>query len=256
MTALEKIEIPRPSLIRPIVKANEMIEAHKEVSILIRDALEEGKDYGKIPETTKNTLLKPGAERLVKAFGCSSRFTLIDKDLSYDKQNKWTDKWGKEKTSEGYYRYVYKCEILTASGGVVGDSDGSCSTMESKYISRPHNCENTVIKMAQKRALVGAVLNAFGLSDRFTQDEDTIEIKTEEKPHDPVYRATDEDKRALAAFCVGVGTAEPTGMRRFSDYCIGRTKDFRERWEEYSKANQASSHITNSSDWKGEANVS
>jgi hypothetical protein len=39
-----------------------------------------------------------------------------------------------------------------------------------KYVDRPRECENTALKMAEKRAHVGAVLNAFGLSEQFTQD--------------------------------------------------------------------------------------
>src|SRR6267142_694369 len=53
---------------------------------------------------------------------------------------------------------------------VVGTIVGSASTMEAKYIDRPRDCENTVLKMAQKRAHVGAALGAFGMSDQFTQD--------------------------------------------------------------------------------------
>ena len=76
-----------------------------------------------------------------------------------------------EGESLGLYRYVVEC-ILTAraTGEVVGAALGSCSTMETKYIRTPRDCENTVLKMASKRALVAAVLNTLSLSGRFTQD--------------------------------------------------------------------------------------
>src|SRR5690606_11474960 len=79
-------------------------------------------------------------------------------------------------TSLGLYRYVYKCRIVR-NGQTIAEGVGTCSTLESKYIDRPRDCENTVCKMAQKRAFVAATLHAFGLSDRFTQDiEDNPEV--------------------------------------------------------------------------------
>lgn len=76
-----------------------------------------------------------------------------------------------EGESLGLYRYVVEC-VLTAraTGEVVGAALGSCSTMETRYIRTPRDCENTVLKMASKRALVAAVLNTLSLSSRFTQD--------------------------------------------------------------------------------------
>jgi hypothetical protein len=65
----------------------------------------------------------------------------------------------------------WNARSFTATRGqVVGDCIGVCSTMESKYVDRPRDCENTALKIAQKRAHVGATLNAFGLSEQFTQD--------------------------------------------------------------------------------------
>src|SRR5690606_10620038 len=60
-------------------------------------------------------------------------------------------------------------------GVVIGEGVGSCSTMESKYIDRPRDCENTALKMAKKRAYVDATLTTFGLSDQFTQDVEDME---------------------------------------------------------------------------------
>lgn len=78
---------------------------------------------------------------------------------------------GQEGHSLGLYRYVVRCKLVNrATGEVVGEGMASCSTMESKYIDRPRDCENTVVQMAQKRAMVRAVRNTLGLSNRFTQD--------------------------------------------------------------------------------------
>jgi hypothetical protein len=197
---VEKPQLPAP-LLRPVVKASDLIEAHKEVASLIREALEDGVDYGLIPGTNKPTLLKPGAERLVRAYGCHSQFTLISQEVDHNYEYEYQDKYKKPHKAKGLYRYVYKCQIITSDGRVVGDSDGSCSSMESKYQSRPKDSENTVIKMAQKRAFVGATLNAFGLSGRFTQDmeDHSVQEAEEEKPawKEEIYQGTEIEKKRL-----------------------------------------------------------
>jgi len=88
--------------------------------------------------------------------------------------------------SYGLYRYVVECEIVARELGiVVGSCVGSCSTMESKYVDRPRDSENTVLQMAEKRAHVAATRITFGLSDQFTQDvEDNPEIVNGEKAED------------------------------------------------------------------------
>lgn len=186
------------SIVRPVVTPAAMVEAHKEVAELIAKALDPTKDYGVIPGTgNKPTLLKPGAERLVKAFGCVARYHIVETERDHNYPVVWTKRkkvWDRQVrgkfslaeehgTAEGLYRYVVRAEIVTLDTSmIVGDGLGSCSTMESKYVDRPRDSENTVLKMAQKRALVAAVLNAFGLSDRFTQDVEDLGGHEEQDP--------------------------------------------------------------------------
>lgn len=179
-------EKPTAGLIRPVVSAADLIDHHKEVTEIIRRGLEEGRDYGKIPGTSdRPVLLKPGAERLAAAFGCAPTYEVISSEVDHDRRVQWSKRrWNKQsrqyetETGEslGLYRYAVRCRLVhRASGQIAGEGIGSASTMESKYIDRPRDLENTVLKMAQKRALVAAVLNAFGLSDRFTQDLEDFE---------------------------------------------------------------------------------
>lgn len=168
-----------PALLKPIATPDELIEVHKLGTELVTKALEKGRDYGLIPGTNKPTLLKPGAERICTAFGSVAEYEIIGKEIDHDRQVAYQSKvynqgrptgemeWRK---SLGLYRYVIKCTLRGRDGLVHGQAVGSCSTLEAKYVSRPRDCENTVLKMAQKRALVGATVNAYGLSDRFTQD--------------------------------------------------------------------------------------
>lgn len=201
---------PSLTIVRPIAKPAAMIEAHNELVTLITETFKEGIDYGTIPGTDKPTLYKPGAEKLLKAFGATARYKKVESEVDHDREVKWQKRkkvWSKtqrgvynfqieEGASLGLYRFIYKCEIQLPDGRVIGDCDGSGSTMESKYIDRPRDCENTVMKMAQKRALVGAALNAFGLSNRFTQDlEDTVDVQSVEEPKAPAQEQVSKSKQ-------------------------------------------------------------
>ncbi len=194
-------------LMRPVAPPAEVIAAQEATRELIEQALKPGRDYGVVPGTEKPSLLKPGGERITAAMGCYPRYRIIEKEIDHDRENHYEKvKWvtvGKEKpanweqlkaagvgrnrkyddgwvwqekqvepgVSNGLYRYVVDCELVhRGSGIVIGHGIGSCSTMESKYIDRPRDLENTVLKMAEKRAFIAAVLNTFGLSDQFTQD--------------------------------------------------------------------------------------
>lgn len=174
------------SLIRPVAQIQELIGFHTDMRRVIKDVLIEDQDYGKVPGTDKNTLYKSGAEKVCIAFGASPKYERIVSEVDHDKEVKWQKKkkkWNnaykgdrtftietEEGSSFGLYRYLYKCRIVRSDGRELGEGEGVCSTLESKFIDRPRDCENNVCKMAQKRAFVAGVLNAFGLSDSFTQD--------------------------------------------------------------------------------------
>lgn len=198
-----------PVVLHQVMGLDELLKAQEEMGRLISEGLKQGRDYGVVPGTKRATLFKPGAERLSMVFGVYPRYSIVDKEVDHDRVNKftkWVDtdkkpskelgqklkaenkgRWRKrenqwvwqeviENESVGLYRYVVRCELVhRKTGTVVGDGIGSCSTMESKYIDRPRDVENTILKMAEKRAFIAAVINAFSLSDRFTQDvEDEV----------------------------------------------------------------------------------
>lgn len=202
-----------PALLRPVATPAALIEAHKEGVDLINRVLQSGVDFGVIPGTgDKPTLLKPGAERLLTAFGTYADPIIIEVEADHDRpvdyrMAKWEDaksrpskededrlkaeqmgRWRKTPngwkwqtkheecgTSIGFYRYVVKCNIVhRQTGAIIASGVGSCSSMESKYIRSPRDYENTILKMAKKRAMIDATLNAFGLSERFTQDVEDL----------------------------------------------------------------------------------
>jgi hypothetical protein len=167
---------------------------------LIQTLLTPKVDYGVIPGTPKPTLLKPGAEKIAMELGLSPNYTILDKTLDLQ---------------SGFIRYEIMCS-LHHNGELVAQAIGSCSTFESKYrytwvraeeataagidiancASKKDNygtvkvrvtridmmdMDNTVLKMSQKRAFVGAVLHVAALSNMFEQDlEDISEVLASE----------------------------------------------------------------------------
>lgn len=114
-------------------------------------------DYGVIPGTSKPTLLKPGAEKLSRLFSLSPSYELIHFVTDFEKP---------------LFHYHYRC-TLVRKGEMVGQGDGSCNSKENKYEKQKYkiyDLTNTIVKMAQKRSLVAAVLSSCGASQFFTQD--------------------------------------------------------------------------------------
>lgn len=186
---------------------------------VMREVMIAGHHYGVVPGTDgKQSLLKPGAEKLCATFMLAPSFSVKERDLA-----------------NGHREYRADCTLTHITTGVVaGMATGSCSTMESKYrwrlasrkcpecgsdairkskkgggffcwgklggcgvefadgdqriisqaLGRTENPDiadayNTVLKMATKRALVAAALVVTGASDMFVTEEDDEE---EEQP--------------------------------------------------------------------------
>lgn len=181
------------TLIRPIAPVAELMAAQDEVSTVIASLLKDGTDYGTIPGTKKPTLYKAGAERTCRAFGIIPEFVIVERDADATRvTTAYTKRWNNAFQGDrsftlvpvevhGFYRYVIRCDLVHApTGEIVGTGLGACASVESKYQDRPNDVENTVVKMAKKRALVDATLTAFALSDRFTQDLEDMAVEREE----------------------------------------------------------------------------
>ncbi|MBS7531845.1 hypothetical protein IC619_015335 [Hazenella sp. IB182353] len=190
----------------------------QELDHLKQDALRKGIDYDKIPSTPKPTLLKPGAERLLQCFGFGHKVSEV----------RHIEDWEK-----GFFHYVYKVTIVKTYPTyelTVAECEGSCNSKESKYAYRwvkkwevermglninelqkkkdkyrinnddIYSQVNTLQKMAIKRALVGATLQATGTSEFFTQDvEDMPQFQQQREQPTPQqqqqnFQSTLEDK--------------------------------------------------------------
>lgn len=109
----------------------------------------------------KRSLYKAGAEFVVDLMGLRPAY---EADLAG---------WQQQGSKAGLF--VYKCTLISRSTSeVVGEGTGA------RLSGTKGGDENNAVKMAQKCAMVAAVLNSYGLSDLFTQD---IEDRRPD-PHD------------------------------------------------------------------------
>jgi hypothetical protein len=110
-------------------------------------------DFGRPYDgSKKKTLLKPGAERVCKLFNTTARW------------RRDTDTW--EMLGKPSHTVCYLCEIVdNATGEVIGEGRGA------ETVGNKKRDINKSIKIAEKCALIDAVLYTFGLSERFSQDE-------------------------------------------------------------------------------------
>ncbi|MEK5162031.1 hypothetical protein NYE69_06770 [Paenibacillus sp. FSL R5-0527] len=82
--------------------------------IMVKD-----EDFGVVPGTQKPTLYKPGAEKLCELYGFAAHVKNKTEERDFD---------------TGYYRVEFTLQMVhRASGIVVGEGVGECSTFESKY---------------------------------------------------------------------------------------------------------------------------
>lgn len=147
----------------------------------VKSQMIEGSDFGTIPGTDKPGLYKAGAERLLTLFNLRIRVELQSKVENYEKP---------------LFAYDYKATVLNDRGQILAECEANCNSWETKYRFRsvktgwatPQEKEaaiaekngkfilpndkifdqiNTIKKMSQKRAIVGATILAVNASAFF-----------------------------------------------------------------------------------------
>ena len=186
------VEMPRAGIVQSTgrLSASEVVQHAMVVQEVMRAVMKEGMHFGKIPGTDKPTLLQPGADVLCMTFRIAPEFSI--EDLS----------------TADVVRYRVTCRgVHQLSGVTLGSCVGEASSGEEKYKWRravndkefdatppalrrikfgkswetkqvrtePADMANTVLKMAEKRAKIGMVLNVTAASDMFGQDLDDLD---------------------------------------------------------------------------------
>ena len=98
-----------------------------ELKSFIGEVMVEDVDYGRIPGTPKNTLYKPGAEKLLEMYGYTFEARVVSR------VEDWT---GKNPNGFGrpFFHYEVEVDVYSKrSGALVGRGIGSCNSMESRY---------------------------------------------------------------------------------------------------------------------------
>lgn len=161
---------------------------------VIQQTLHANHDYGIVPGSSKPTLLKPGAEKILMMMGLRSEFEIVDSTRDFE---------------NGFFQYQVRCKLYKLDT-LITEGLGACNTREKRYKNQdPYSLDNTVLKMAKKRALVDAVLLVASLSDIFTQDLEDMDLEGEPiSMQQKVY--TDQDgtittKQAKRMFALAEG---------------------------------------------------
>ena len=134
----------------------------------IKQNLKKGTDYMSI-QGGKPTLLKSGAEKMNILMGYSAEYVKIKEVMN---------------PADKFYYVEVKCTLRSMKSGViVAEGLASCNNQEKAKINIDFaDSLNTVLKIAEKRAYVGATLNANALSQFYTQDlEDNVDAKKDSK---------------------------------------------------------------------------
>jgi hypothetical protein len=163
-----------------VMTLEEAAKAAQWVRDMQRSVLVAGEDYAQYGEAQKPTLLKSGAEMLCLASSASSRIELMH---------------------EYAMGYRYKC-IVTMPNGREAECEGTADYGEWNFAHGKYRApRNTLLKMAQKRAYVGAVLLAHAASGLFVADVG-----------DDGERPTDADEDRRIGHEVTSGASETTSQ--------------------------------------------
>ena len=115
--------MPGAFALMPVMNIQSAKLRYNQFREFVKECMTEGSDYGKVPGTDKDILLKPGAEKLLSLFGLSVRLTCAEKIED------WT---GRDHDGEPFFYYRYVCAIYAGLSLVV-ESEGSCNSREVKY---------------------------------------------------------------------------------------------------------------------------
>lgn len=156
----------------------------------VKANLTKGNDYMSIGGG-KPTLLKSGAEKMNILMGFSTQYEKTKEIIN---------------PTDSFYYVEIKCTLKDKQGRIIADCMGSCNNKEKNRKNIDfHDALNTVLKIAEKRAYVGATLNANALSQFYTQDLEDGEAVEEKR-----------DEQGAVGYCVNCGIEVSNKVASFS----------------------------------------
>lgn len=180
-------------------------------------------DFGVIPGTKKPSLYKAGAEKIATNYGLCQRYSIESKIEAVDVKNT-------------LFFYLVKCELVKIIDGkeyVITSSYGSANTNERKVgMQSAFDAANARLKIAQKRALVGAVIALCSGSGMFSQDmEDEDFMKKAESitktgPEDPI---TKQQITRLYAIAGDAGLTSNEAKQKIMAMGFASTKEIKQK---------------------------
>ena len=249
MSALPTIQNPSLNLIDNInldaVKAT--VDKVRRLQATLKSILTEKHDFGKIPGCgDKPTLLKPGAEKILKALGLTSSYELIEHTENFN--------------DKGFFAYTVRC-TLSNNGAKITEGLGHANSKEKKWAiesvyekdlpegvdkdllqkktftgkngtftkyqveADANSKANTILKMAKKRAQIDAVLTVASLSEIFTQDFDDLPLEDEpdtKKDVEKVKEKIDKPKEEGSYVCEECTKGIKDAVYKFSKEKFGK----------------------------------
>lgn len=156
---MESQSIQPASSTSPIIQhefsVQQVVERVVKMQEIVAKVMHKGKHYGTIPGTKKPTLYQPGSQILAMTFMLRPGFEIL-----------------RARQEPDFVGYHLCCNLIhIPTGNLVGQGLGACNSQEKRYRGRDaYDLDNTIFKMACKRAMTAAVINATASSDMFTQD--------------------------------------------------------------------------------------
>jgi len=182
------VTLPPPSPVNPVPSAmppfsvSDIRKRTHAIQEVMAGVMKENSHYGTIPGTQKPSLWKAGAEVLCMTFRLAP--ILESHVTTDDPEAEWTYTGTRRDgnivigTCIGFFEIEATCSVHGLQGEILSRCSARCNNREAKYRGLSlFDIRNTILKMAEKRAFVSAVLMATGASDIFTQDiEDFPEL--------------------------------------------------------------------------------
>lgn len=182
--------------------------------------LERDVDFGRIPGTPAPCLFKAGAEKILWAYGVSTKAVVEQAIEDYQSENP-------------FFFYRVRCEayhgdtLLTVGYGSANSCEKQCGRMS------PFDAANARLKIARKRAMVDAALMVGQLSCAFTQDIENEnfmakadQISTVLGDDDPI---TAQQKKRIYAIAATHGLSTKEAKKIISDAGFASTSDIKQK---------------------------